>query len=230
VIAPDMPGFGESDILPITSFDTYTTVIAELLDHLDVGPLFIYLHDFGAPVGLRIAMRTPERVRGLIIQNANAHRTGFGPQWKDTLAFWSHPDDENKAAATAHLTREGTRDQYIAGVPADIAERIDPATWEEDWRVMRMPGHLEVQRSLIADYAHHVAQFENIANYLRHHQPPALMLWGRHDAFFDIAETVSWMEDLPRMEAHIFDGGHMLLETHAAPVATLLRNFMEHHC
>lgn len=160
------------------------------------------------------------------IQNANAHRSGFGPAWKDTLAFWDHPNAKNKAAATAHLTFEGTRDQYIAGVPADVAERISPSVWEEDWRVMSLPGRLDMHRSLIADYASHAAQFGSIGEYLRNHQPSALMLWGRHDAFFNIAETVSWMEDLPRMEAHILNGGHFLLETHAKPAATLLRDFI----
>jgi pimeloyl-ACP methyl ester carboxylesterase len=226
VIAPDLPGFGQSDILPSTSFDNYTTVISELLDHLNAGSRFIYLHDFGAPVGLRLAMNAPEQVLGLIIQNANAHRSGFGPEWKDTLAFWNHPNAKNKAAATAHLTLEGTRNQYIAGVPVDVAKRIAPAIWEEDWRVMSLPGRIEMHHSLVADYASHVAQFGPIGDYLRDHQPPALMLWGRHDGFFHIAETVSWMEDLPRMEAHILDGGHFLLETHAKPAATLLRNFI----
>lgn len=91
---------------------------------------------------------------------------------------------------------------------------------------MSLPGRIEMHRSLVADYASHVAQFERIADYLRNHQPAALMLWGRHDAFFNIAETVSWMEDLPRMEAYILDGGHFLLETHAKPAATLLREFI----
>lgn len=225
VIAPDLPGFGESDVLPITSFDTYATVISELLDHLHVGPRFIYLHDFGAPVGLQLAMRAPEQVLGLIVQNANVHRSGFGPEWKDTLAFWDHPNAQNTAAATAHLTLEGTRNQYVAGVPADVAKRISPAIWEEDWRVMSLPGRVEMHRSLIADYASHATRFEASGDYLRNHQPPALMLWGRHDAFFNIAETVSWMEDLPRMEAHILDGGHFLLETHAKAAAILLRDF-----
>lgn len=227
VIAPDLPGFGRSEMLPVTSFDTYTTVIAELLDHLKVDPLFIYLHDFGAPVGLRLAMQTPERVLGLIIQNANAHRSGFGPGWKDTLAFWSDPNARNEAAATAHLTLKGVRDQYAAGVPAEVAKRISADVWEEDWRVMSLPGRLKMQRDLIADYASHAAQFEAIAEYLKKHQPPAVMVWGRHDAFFDIAETVSWMKDLPRMEAHILDGGHFLLETHAGPAAALLQDFFK---
>ena len=226
VIAPDLPGFGQSDVLPSTSFGAFTSVVSELLDQLEVGPLFIYLHDFGAPIGLRVALDAPERVLGLVVQNANAHRTGLGPAWQDTMAFWSNPDHRNEAAATAHLTPEGIRDQYVAGLPADLAERISPAVWEEDWRVMSRPGRLEVQRRLIADYASHVAQFEAVAAYLREHQPPALMLWGRHDAFFDIAETLSWMEDLPRMEAHIFDAGHFLLETHAEPATTLVRDFI----
>jgi pimeloyl-ACP methyl ester carboxylesterase len=166
-------------------------------------------------------------VRGLIIQNANAHRTGFGPQWKDTLAFWSHPDRDNEAAATAHLTLDGIRDQYVAGVPDDVARNISPSVWEEDWRVMSLPGRLAAQRSLIADYGNYVAGFDSIADYLRVYQPPALMVWGRHDAFFDLAETLSWMEDLPRMEAHILDGGHFLLETHAAPAVTLMKDFIE---
>lgn len=227
VIAPDLPGFGRSDVLPTTSFDAYTTVVSELLDHLGVGPLFIYLHDFGAPVGLRIAMKAPERVLGLVIQNANAHRTGFGPEWKDTLDFWADPSPRNEAAATTHLTLEGTRYQYVGGVPADVADRISPEVWAEDWRVMSLPGRLAAQRDLVADYATHVARFDDIAEYLRSYQPRALMLWGRHDAFFHIAETLSWMEDLPRMEAHIFDAGHLLLETHAEAATALLRAFVE---
>lgn len=226
VIAPDLPGFGQSDVLPTTSFDAYSTVVSEVLDHLGAGPRFIYLHDYGAPVGLRIAMSAPELVLGLVIQNANAHRTGFGPSWKDTLAFWAHPDPRNEAAATSHLTRDGVRYQYVGDVPADVADRISPDIWEEDWRVMSLPGRLAAQRDLLADYAGHVAQFDAIAGYLQTHQPRALMLWGRHDAFFDIAETVSWMEDLPRMEAHIFDAGHFLLETHAEAATTLLRDFV----
>ena len=171
-------------------------------------------------------MDNPELVRGLIIQNANAHRTGFGPQWADTQA-WSRPDHENESAATAHLTFEGVRDQYVAGVPVDVARRMSPAVWEEDWRVMSLPGRLATQRSLIADYGNYVARFDSIADHLRTHQPPALMVWGRHDAFFDLAETLSWIEDLPRMEAHILDGGHFLLETHARPAAALMRQFVE---
>ena len=227
VIAPDLPGFGQSDFLPSPSFSALSDAISETLDRFGIGPRYVYLHDFGAPVGLQIAMNAPELVSGLIIQNANAHRTGFGPQWSETLAYWSQPNPENEAAATAHLTLEGIRDQYIAGVPPEVAATISPDVWAEDWRVMCLPGRLDAQRALNADYANHVARFDTIADYLSTAPPPALMVWGRHDAFFDIAETLSWIQDLPRMEAHIFDAGHFLLETHAAPAAALMHEFIK---
>jgi pimeloyl-ACP methyl ester carboxylesterase len=226
VVAPDLPGFGESDVLPSVSFPALAAAISEVLDSLRVGPRYIYLHDWGAPVGLQIAMEAPDKVLGLVIQNANAHRTGFGPGWKATLAYWSDPSPENEAAATAHLTFEGVRDEYVAGVPPEVADRISPAAWEEDWRVMCLPGRMDTHRALIADYANYAARFDAIAEYLSTRQPPALMVWGRHDAFFDIAETLSWIQVLPRMEAHIFDAGHALLETHAAPVAALMTEFI----
>jgi pimeloyl-ACP methyl ester carboxylesterase len=226
VIAPDLPGFGASDPLPQPTFEAFGDAILELLSHLRVGPRYVYLHDYGAPVGLHVAMKSPDSLLGLIVQNANAHRSGFGPQWESTLAYWSQPDAQNEAGATAHLTYEGTRDQYIAGVPADVAALIAPDVWEEDWRTMCLPGRLETQRALVADYAKYAARFDAIAAFLAERQPPAVMVWGRHDAFFDISETVSWMQDLPRMESHILDGGHMLLETHARTAAKLFRRLV----
>ena len=227
VIAPDLPGFGESDLLPTTSFPAYGQAISELLDRLAIVARYIYLHDFGAPVGFHIAMQAPERVWGLIVQNGNAHRTGLGPQWGPVLAYGSQPTPENEAAATAHLTREGMRDTYLRGVPPDVAARIPAESWEEDWRVMQLPGRMDKERALISDYARYIARFDAIADYLQRWQPPALMVWGRHEPFFELAEVLSWMEGLPRMEAHILDGGHMLLETHAAEAASLMVDFIK---
>jgi len=226
VIAPDLPGFGQSDVPPTPSFSAMGDSIAELLDRLAIGPRHVYLHDFGAPVGLQIAMKEPELVSGLIIQNANAHPSGLGPQWGDTKAFWSHLDPQHEAKATAHLNFKGVRDQYVAGLPPEVAARIDADAWTEDWRVMCLPGRMQLQRALVADYGRYVARFDAIAGYLSERQPPALLLWGRHDVFFDIAEVLSWMQDLPRMEAHVFDAGHFLLETHAAPAAALMAEFI----
>ena len=227
VVAPDLPGFGHSDVLEPTTFDNFALAVTELLEHLGVRERFIYLHDFGTPVGFRIAMDHPELVRGLIVQSANAHQTGLGPQWKQTMEYWSHPNAENEAAATAHLNLEGIRRTYVGGLPDELARKISPAVWEEDWRVMQLPGRMAAQRALLQDYGRYVARFGAIANYLRTYQPPAVMVRGRHDPFFDLAETLSWMEDLPRMEAHILDGAHFLLETHAAPAAALMRDFVE---
>jgi pimeloyl-ACP methyl ester carboxylesterase len=226
LIAPDLPGSGESDPLPSATFPAFGRAIAELLDHLSIGPRYVYLHDWGAPVGFHIAMRAPEKVLGLIIQNANAHRTGFSPLWDQSEAYWANPTPEREAKVTAVLTLNGIRDQYVMGVPEDVAARIPATEWEEDWRVMNLPGRMDTQRALLFEYGHYVARFGELTAYLKHEQPPALMLWGRHDAFFDIAETVSWMEDLPRMEAHVFDAGHLLLETHSARAAPLMREFI----
>lgn len=226
VIAPDLPGFGESEPLPSPSFQAFTDAISELLAHLRAGPRYMYVHDFGAPVALEIAMRSPESVLGLIVQNANAHETGQGPGWADTKAFWRNPSPENEAKATAHLTLEGTRDQYVAELPQDIAAQIAPDNWLEDWRVMQLPGRMETQRALIADYGNYVSRFDQIADYLAKMQPPSLMIWGRHDAFFALDETLSWMKALPRMEAHILDGGHFLLETQGEKAADLMVEFV----
>lgn len=226
VIAPDLPAHGESDVLPARNFAAFGDAILELVHHLAVGPRFIYLHDFGAPVGFHIAMNAPELVLGLVIQNANAHRSGFGPGWAATQAYWANPTVENEAAASTHLTFEGVRDQYVSGVPPEIAAKIASQTWEEDWRVMKLPGRMNTQRALIRDYGNYASRFAAVARYLEDHQPPALMLWGRHDAFFDLAEVDSWLRALPRMEAHILDGGHFLLETHAAAAAALMIDFI----
>jgi pimeloyl-ACP methyl ester carboxylesterase len=226
VIAPDLPGHGKSDALPLVSFPAMGQAISELLDHLAIGPRFIYLHDWGTPVGLQIAMQAPEQVLGLIIQNANAHRTGWGPGWASQLAYWAQPNAENEAAVTAHLTLAGTRDTYVSGVPSEVAGRIPAEHWEEDWRTMNLPGHMQTQRALIADYGNYATRFDAIARYLEQQQPPALMIWGRHDIYFDLAEVLSWMRALPRMEAHILDAGHLLLETHAAKAVPLMLEFI----
>jgi pimeloyl-ACP methyl ester carboxylesterase len=226
VVAPDLPSFGGSDPLAEASFEAFTDCVEELLERLGVRRRFIYLHDYGAPVGLRLAMRAPDLVAGLIVQNGNAHPDGIGPQWATTQAFWLAPNRENEAASTAHLTAEGVRNVYVSGAPEDVAARIDPAAWTEDWRVMNLPGRIENRRALIADYATHVARFPEIAAYLKEREPPTLLLWGRHDPYFELAEVWSWLEASPRMEAHIFDGAHILLETHASEAAWLMKAFV----
>jgi pimeloyl-ACP methyl ester carboxylesterase len=228
VIAPDLPGFGASEPQASPTFSAFADAIEALLARLGVESFFIYLHDFGAAVGLHLATRAPGRVSGIIVQNANAHESGLGPQWADTRAYWEDPSPEREAKAIAHLNPEGVRAQYLGGLEdkPDLARRIDPGLWEEDWRVMALPGRLETQRALVLDYRSHVARFARIAEYLATRQPPALMLWGRHDIFFELDETLSWMKALPRMEASILDGPHFVLETHAVECAWKMRAFM----
>lgn len=227
VIAPDLPGFGRSQPIGNPSFARFADVLEQVLAQLQVETFHLYLHDYGAAVALHLATRAPHRVRGLIIQNANAHPSGMGPQWAATQAYWNDPTPENEAEATSHLTFEGVRYQYVGDVPDDVALRIDPALWEKDWQVMSLPGRLDMHRALVRDYRSHVARFDEIAEYLKREQPPALMLWGRHDVFFAIDETLSWIKALPRMEAHILDGPHFLLETHAAECAALMARYID---
>lgn len=226
VIAPDLPGFGDSPPMDAPSFARFADLLDALLQRLAAGSCHLYLHDYGAAAALHLATRAPRRIRSLIIQNANAHESGLGPQWAVTRAWWEEQLPTLEEEATAHLTAEGTRQQYTGGLPADVVAHLDPARWEEDWRIMSLPGRLATQRALVLDYRSHVARFDEIAHYLARWQPPALMLWGRHDVFFDLAETLSWMQALPRMEAHILDGGHFLLETHAEECARLMGDFL----
>lgn len=226
VVAPDLPGFGGSAPIKGATFERLADIIEKLLDQLGVEETFIYLHDFGAPVAIDIAMRRPERVLGLIVQNGNVHESGIGPTWGQVRDFWYHPNAENTAAAFAHLTFEGTRAQYVDNVPDDIAAQMKPVDWEEDWRVMSLPGRIEVQQDLVRDYRWHFERFGEIAAYLKANQPPTLLLWGRHDPYFDIAEVQSWIGGLPRMEAHILDGPHLLLETHSDICADLIGRFV----
>src|SRR5688572_32245377 len=131
VIAPDLPGFGGSEPVERPSFARFADRLDELLTRLGAGSFHLYLHDYGAAVGLHLATRAPPRIRSLIVQNANAHERGLGPQWSATRAYWAEPTPQRQAQSTAHLSVEGVRDQYVGGVPSDIAERIDPQLWQE---------------------------------------------------------------------------------------------------
>lgn len=230
VIAPDLPGFGMSSSPTVDEYDytfeNFSWVVEELLDQLGVESFFVYLHDFGAPVGYHLATRYPDRIRGLIVQSGNAHAEGLGEQWDSARAYWADPSDDTRAALPQWLNFAGTRDQYLAGLPEHLRTLHPPESWHLDWERMRRPGNVDAQFALFGDYAGHVARFDEIAGYHRAHQPPALVLWGRHDAYFDVGEVLAYHRVLERMDAHIYDGGHFLLETHAAECAELMRAFV----
>ncbi len=224
VIAPDLPGFGFSDAPGIDeyTFTKLADIIEAFLDQLGVDKFFVYLHDFGAPVGYHLATRHPERILGLIIQSGNAHQDGLGSQWDDAKAFWADPSEANRAKLPEWLNFEGTRDQYLGGLPERLHTLQRPESWHLDWERMSRPGAIEAQFHLFCDYANHVARFDELADYHAWYQPPALLLWGRHDPFFDLA----YSRALDRLEMHIYGGGHLLLETHAPECSTAMQTFI----
>ncbi|NGO06936.1 alpha/beta hydrolase [Streptomyces sp. HC44] len=230
VIAPDLPGFGMSSSPTLDkyeyTFENLSRTIEDLLDQLGVEHFFVYLHDFGAAVGYHLATRDPNRIRGLVVQSGNAHEDGLGEQWDSAKAYWADPTDDNRAELPNWLNFAGTRDQYLSGLPEHLRTLQPPESWHLDWERMTRPGNIDAQFALFTDYANHVARFGELADYHQAHQPPALVLWGRHDAFFDVDEVLAYHRVLERMDAHIYDGGHLLLETHPAECAELIRAFV----
>ncbi|MFD2791988.1 alpha/beta fold hydrolase [Promicromonospora vindobonensis] len=230
VVAPDLPGFGFSAAPGVDEYDyTFANLadtIEAFLDQIGVDEFFVYLHDFGAPVGYYLATRYPERVLGLIVQNGNAHEDGLGSQWDGAKAYWADPSEANRARLPEWLNFEGVRDEYVSGVPERVRVHQPPESWHLDWERMSRPGNLEAQFRLFRDYANHVARFGELADYHRTHQPPCLVLWGRHDAYFDLPEIMGYARTLDRLEMHVYDAGHMLLETHSAECAAVMGAFV----
>jgi pimeloyl-ACP methyl ester carboxylesterase len=229
VIAPDLPGFGFTDAPTVDDYDyTFANMadtIEAFLEQLGVDELFVYLHDFGAPVGYHLATRQPERILGIIVQNGNAHDLGLGPQWDSAKAFWADPSEQNRALLPDWLDFEGVRDQYLS-VPERLRPLLPPESWHLDWERMSRPGNIEAQFRLFTDYANHVARFPELADYHRTQQPPCLLLWGRHDVFFDLDEIMGYARALDRLEMHVYDAGHFLLETHSPECADAMRTFV----
>lgn len=229
-IAPDMPGFGFSDSPPLEeyeyTFENLSRVIEALIDELGVQRYVLYVTDFGTPVGYLMAMRHPARILGLVVQNGNTHDAGMNEAWDTARRYWANPTPENKAALPEWLNFEGTREQYLGGLRQELRDLHPRESWHLDWMQLSRPRNIDIQFQLFSDYQHHVARFAEIATYHKEHQPPCLMLWGRHDPFYDIAEVLAYHQSMTTFEAHIFDAGHFLLETHAAEVAALLVSFI----
>lgn len=230
VLAPDLPGFGFSSAPTVDryayTFENLAATIERFLDAVEVDSFFVYLFDFGAAVGYSLALRHPGRVRGLIVQNGNAHEVGLGPAWASAKAYWADPTEENLAKIPDWRTFEGVREEYLAGMPESARELVPPECWHVDWMQMCRPGNLDAQLALFRDYANHVARFPLIAEFHRRHQPPALLLWGRHDPYFEFEEVLAYGRALPALEMHVFNSSHFLLETHAAECSELMVRFV----
>lgn len=228
VVAPDLPGFGFTrapDDYEYT-FEVMARTIDALTREIGLERFFVYIHDFGAPVAYHLALARPDRVLGLIIQNANAHQEGLGPDWDANKAYWADPTPENRANLPEWLNFEGVRDTYVGNIPDRLKPRFAPEGWHLDWERMNRPGLVDIQFRIFSDYGRYVARFPEISAYHREHQPPALLLWGRYDWFFEIDEVLAYARELDRLDMHIYDGAHLLLETHHQECAALMRKFI----
>jgi pimeloyl-ACP methyl ester carboxylesterase len=228
VVAPDLPGFGFTeapDDYEFT-FDAMARTIDAMAQQIGLERYFLYVHDFGAPVAYYLALAHPDRVLGLIIQNGNAHEAGLGPAWDTSKAYWREPTPENRAKLPEWLNFEGVRHTYVGEIPDRLKPGFAPDGWHLDWERMSRPGLVDIQFRIFVDYGRYVARFSEIAAYHREHQPRALLLWGRHDPYFELEEVLAYGRELERLDMHIYDGAHLLLETHHQECAALMRAFI----
>lgn len=228
VIAPDLPGFGQTKAPPrerfTYSFDALADVLGGFVDAIGLSRYALYIFDYGAPTGLRLAMRRPERVTAIISQNGNAYLEGFSDSWGDWQAYWREPTDAHREACRASLSPDTIRDwQYGTGVDRTL---LSPDGWELDIAYMARPGAEEIQLDLILDYRSNVALYPAFQAYFREHRPPLLAIWGRHDPAFVPAGAHAYKQDLPDAEIHLLDTGHFALETHHGEIAGHMRDFL----
>lgn len=230
LIAPDFPGFGFSDFPPTANFEYTFKNISEYIQHLinniGLSSYFIYLHDYGCAIGLRLCIQEPEKIAGLIIQSGNSHEEGLGSEWNETRDYWENPTPEKKKKVAAFLSEDGVKMQYTAGVPKFLLPRISPESWVLDWHQMKRPGNIDMQFELNCDYQNHIEMFPIYQQYFRNHQPPALVIWGLYDAFFQSKEADQYKKELPQAQVHLLSGGHMILETNFDECLSLISDFL----
>jgi pimeloyl-ACP methyl ester carboxylesterase len=230
VIAPDHLGFGLSDAPPAEAFDytfdALTDLTAGLLRQLGVNRFAMYVHDYGAPIGWRLALRTPEAITAIISQNGNGYDAGFVESfWKRVWDYQAAPNAQTEANIRAVLTLEGTRWQYLTGVT--VQSLVSPDTWEHDYALLSRPGNDRIQLKLFRDYATNPPLYPRLHEYFRASGVPLLAAWGKGDEIFGPAGATAFAADLPDAEIHLFEGGHFLLESAGGEVARLIGDFLE---
>ena len=228
LIAPDAPGFGYSDTptpddFPYT-FEAYADWLEAFVEQLGLERYAIYLHDYGSQFGLELAMRHPERVAGLVIQNGDIYEDEHGPKYEALKAYWRDPTPEGRAELAANISEEGFRDEFVGEVPAEMAQRIAPDLWQLHWSLMT-PGRHEYVR-LFHDQATTLERFPLQQAYLREHRPPTLIVWGVHDGYMPEGSARAYLRDLPDAELHLLDTGHFALEDKGDEIAALIRDFL----
>ena len=225
VVAPDMPGFGFSDAPKRATFDDLAKVADAFTTAIGLTRFAIYVFDYGAPIGFRLALAHPERITAIITQNGNAYEEGLSSEgWNPIQKYWRSPTAENRNALRSFLKPEATKWQYTHGV-ADPS-RLAPDAWTLDSALLARPGNDEIQLDLFLDYASNVALYPKFQEYLRKNQPPVLAVWGKNDPFFLPAGAEAFKRDVPKADVRFFDTGHFALETHAAEIAEAIEQFL----
>ena len=229
VIAPDYPGFGHSDMPERAKFEYsfahFAAITDTLLTRLNVQRYALYVMDYGAPVGYRLAIKHPERVTALVIQNGNAYEEGLGDFWKPIKAYWAGGQPAQRDALREGTTLAATRSQYLGGV-ADRS-RVDPSAWVLDQALLDRPGNVEIQLDLFYDYRTNLGLYPRFQKFFRERQPPALIVWGKNDVIFPASGARAYLKDLPHAELHLLDTGHFALEDQGVEIARLMRAFLD---
>lgn len=231
VIAPDYPGFGNSDTPPIAqfeySFDHLSGVIESFLQKLRLDRFSLYVQDYGAPIGFRIATRHPEWIQALIVQNGNAYNEGLREFWEPLKAYWRLPSTENTDKLRPFLTLETTKWQYTHGVRNP--EAISPDNWNMDQRFLDRPGNDEIQLALFYSYRSNPPLYPQWQEYFRQYQPPTLIVWGKNDYIFPVEGAYPYRHDLKDVELHLLDTGHFALEEECDAIASHITRFISTH-
>jgi pimeloyl-ACP methyl ester carboxylesterase len=229
VIAPDLPGFGFTDV-PVErryaySFAALATTIQAFTEALELERYALYVFDYGAPTGLRLALEHPERVAAIVSQNGNAYEEGLGDAWGPIRKYWASPTEDNRAVIRDNvLTLDGTRRQYTHGVPNP--EAVAPESYTLDVALLERPGNKDIQLDLVLDYASNVKLYPRFQEYFRKSKPPLLAIWGKNDPFFIPAGAEAFRKDLPNAQVRFLDTGHFATETHVVQIADAMRVFL----
>jgi pimeloyl-ACP methyl ester carboxylesterase len=232
LVAPDYPGYGNSSMPTVDkfeyTFDHLADVIESFTEKLGLKKYTLYVQDYGAPVGYRLAAKHPGRVQALVVQNGNAYDEGIDNDfWKPIKAYWKEKTAEREKPLRGFLTREATIWQYTHGVRD--TEVISPDTWNVDQPLLDRPGNAEVQLALFHSYGSNPSLYPTWQAYFRTHQPPTLVVWGKNDPIFPAAGAESYKKDLTNLEFHLLDTGHFALEEDGDTIADLMRNFLRTH-
>lgn len=228
IIAPDYPGFGQSDAPGPSgfayTFDHLAEVVTRLTDTLGLKSYTLYLQDYGGPIGFRLALAHPERVRAIIIQNAVAYEEGLGPAWEIRRQYWKDRAAYEAKVIPGFTSLAGAKDRHIGSSPHP--ERYNPDTWTDEYRLLSRPGQSQIQADLFYDYQTNVAAYPKWQAWLRQYKPPLLVVWGRYDPSFAVAGAEAFRRDVPDAEVHILDAGHFALDEKVDEIAALMRTFL----